>query len=193
MTGSGFRNGNTPLELAIDEARDAGILQFAAALSCGNTEDIAFPARTYTDLKLFCMFSTKPNVIDASAFNPPPDAHAKHSFAILGENIELHGTDGIRSISGTSYSAMIGAAVAGLFLEFVRHPDTQGRIEHASRLSTVAGMSAVFNEMATLGGNGLDCIAPWKILPVHLRDEQVNIEAAREDIITTINRALRKR
>ncbi|KAJ0284453.1 hypothetical protein CBS470a_006835 [Colletotrichum nupharicola] len=190
---SGFEDENAQLEHAIEEARHAGILIFAAASNFGDLKEIAFPARTYTELKLFCMFSTKPNVRDTCDFNPSQNACARHSFAILGEDIELPSMGGIMSLSGTSYSTMIGAAVAGLVLEFVRHPDTQGQIESGMRLRTVAGMSAVFSEMATRGGNGLDCIAPWKILPVHLRGEQVNIQAAREDIITTINRALRKR
>ncbi|KAI8261460.1 subtilisin-like protein [Colletotrichum sp. SAR11_239] len=190
---SGFDDDNAQLEHAIEEARHAGILIFAAASNSGDLKEIAFPARTYTELKLFCMFSTKPNVRDTCDFNPSQNACARHSFAILGEDIELPSMGGIMSLSGTSYSTMIGAGVAGLVLEFVRHPDIQGRIERGRRLSNVAGMSAVFSEMATRGGNGFDCIAPWKILPVHLRGEQVDVKAAREDIITTIDRALRRR
>ena len=108
---SGFREPNEELGKAINEARNANILIFAAASNYGNVVDIAFPGRLYIDLKLFCMFSTDANIRANSNFNPSASSKARNSFAILGENVKLLETD--KPLSGTSYATMIGAAVAG--------------------------------------------------------------------------------
>jgi hypothetical protein len=98
---SGFQAAFYDLETAIDEARNARVLIFAAASNYGNMQDIAFPARPYVDLKVFCMFSTDPNVRAYPHSNPSPIADARQNFAILGDEIVLPGSE--QSLSGTSF------------------------------------------------------------------------------------------
>ncbi|KAI3542670.1 extracellular alkaline serine protease [Colletotrichum abscissum] len=190
---SGFDAANTDLELAINDARNAKVLIFAAASNFGNIRDIAFPARLYTSLKLFCMFSTTAGIRANCDFNPSPSPHAKHNFAVLGEDVELPIpalSNEPFKLSGTSFSAMIAAAIAGQILEFVRHEHASGLISCADKIRTVEGMSAVFSAMAQDKDNGYHCIAPWKILSQRLRHETVDKVEAREDLRITIIRAL---
>ncbi|KAK1521620.1 extracellular alkaline serine protease [Colletotrichum paranaense] len=190
---SGFDAANTDLELAINDACNAKVLTFAAASNFGNIRDIAFPARLYTSLKLFCMFSTTAGIRANCDFNPSPSPHAKYNFAVLGEDVELP-IPALSSepfkLSGTSFSAIIAAAIAGQILEFVRHEHAHGWIPCADKIRTVEGMSAVFSAMAKDKDNGYHCIAPWKILSQRLRHETVNKAEAREDLRITIIRAL---
>ncbi|KAK2024416.1 hypothetical protein LX32DRAFT_598845, partial [Colletotrichum zoysiae] len=150
---SGFELEDVKLGNAIEKACQARILIFAAASNYGNVMGIAFPARKYVHSKLFCMFSTTPDVRATCVFNPSPLKRAAYNFAILGENINLPGVENLRS--GTSYSAMIGAAVAGLVLEFARHDDIRERdAQLPEQLQMVEGMSAVFAAMARDTDNG---------------------------------------
>lgn len=95
--------------------------------------------------------------------------------------------------SGTSYSTMIGAGLAGLILEFARHEAAKGGEDRLEKLPTVEGMSAVF---ATMTGdekdNGYDCIVPWNILSQKLRSDIADKVAARRDVLQKIIAALER-
>lgn len=188
---SGFREPNEELGKAINEARNANILIFAAASNYGNVVDIAFPGRLYIDLKLFCMFSTDANIRANSNFNPSASSKARNSFAILGENVKLLETD--KPLSGTSYATMIGAAVAGRILDFSRQKDSRERIRLIDKIHTVEGMSAIFERMVEGAfDNGYHCMAPWKLLPSGVKNEDSQTQRIHERkyICETISRAL---
>lgn len=189
---SGFSSENIELERAVDEARNAHVLVFAAASNFGNIEHIAFPGRLYAHLRLFCMFSTDPNVRALPHFNPTPSSKARHSFAILGEGIRL-AQDINQSLSGTSFATMIGGALAARILDFARQKEIGKRIRQVYRLHTVEGMSAIFEKMVNgTVDNGYHCMAPWKLL----RSEVENQGSASERLLQrkyvreTISRAL---
>ncbi|KAF9879129.1 hypothetical protein CkaCkLH20_03362 [Colletotrichum karsti] len=184
---SGFECINPDLETAIKKARQAKILIFAAASNYGNITDIAFPARMYVFRMLFCMFSTTPDVRASQYLNPSPPKRP-NNFAIIGEDIKFVNLPDVgRLRSGTSYSAMIGAAVAGLVLEFARHDDVRERdAQLAENLRTVEGMSAVFTAMARDTDNKYQCVAPWKILSEELRNDRVDKVVARRDVMERI-------
>lgn len=186
---SGFEKHDEDLDQAIEAASRAGKLIFAAASNYGNAMGIAFPARKYPYWKLLCMFATTPGIRATCGFNPTPSGRAIYNFAILGEDVEIPSTKKVQS--GTSYSTMIGAGLAGLILEFARHESAEGRGHRLERLSTVEGMSAVFAAMAKDKGNGYDCIAPWKILSEDVRDECADKVTARKDVLDKIIAALR--
>jgi subtilisin family serine protease len=188
---SGFKSDNIDLETAIDEARHAGILIFAAASNYGNAMDIAFPGRLYIDLKLFCMFSTNSSVRAHPKFNPSVSAKARYSFAILGEEVKIPKQE--KLVSGTSYATVIGGALAARILDFAQHKDNRGRIRRADKLKTVEGMSAVFETMVgNAVDNGYHCLAPWKILPDEITGEDTEPMRlrGRAYICETISRAL---
>lgn len=189
---SGFRSEDIELEKAIDEARQANILIFAAASNYGNVVDIAFPGRLYIDLKLFCMFSTNSSVRAHPKFNPSVLAKARYSFAILGEEVRIPTQD--KLVSGTSYATVIGGAVAARILDFARHSDNRDRIRNRDKLTKVEGMSAVFETMVgSAVDNGYHCLAPWKILPSQIRGEEAGPKRRlreRAHICETISRAL---
>ncbi|KAF9880591.1 putative extracellular alkaline serine protease protein [Colletotrichum karsti] len=174
---SGFQAEHEDMLRAIEEANAAHILIFAAASNHGNLIDIAFPARLYRAGKLFCMFSTDVNARSLPAFNPSPLPGA-NSFAILGENITLGNS---APLSGTSFSAVIAAALAGRIIDFSRHPDTRDLIRRPGHLKRVEGMASVFGKMARTD-NSYRCIAPWRLLP-QMEDE---------DLLDPVNRSQRR-
>lgn len=178
------------MEKAIDEARNANILIFAAASNYGNAVCIAFSGSLYMNLKLLCMFSTNPNVPALSNFNPLALSKARYNFAIFGENIRLPNLE--KPLSGTSFATMIRGGGART-LDFSRHTDNRERIRRVDRLCAVEGMSAVFERI--LEGaidNGYHCMAPWKLLPPEVKGEEVVPKRLREraHICETISRAL---
>jgi subtilisin family serine protease len=188
---SGFSSDDIDLENAIDQARQAGILIFAAASNYGNMSYIAFPGRLYIDLKLFCMFSTNASNRALAAFNPSVLGKARYSFAILGEDVKIPRQE--KLVSGSSYAAVIGGAVAARILDFAQHKDNRGRIRRIEKLKTVEGMSAVFDTMVgSAVDNGYRCMAPWKILPSEIRGEEMGPKRLREraHICESISRAL---
>lgn len=96
-------------------------------------------------------------------------------------------------VSVTSYSAVIGAALAVRILDFSRQPLARQDIRGAADLSRVEGMSAVFACMVRGAvDNGYHCITPWKIMPSLDRVDGVKgKEAQRAHICETISRALK--
>jgi hypothetical protein len=67
--------------------------------------------------------------------------------------------------SGTSIATSIGAAIGALVIDFSRQQDCQVHIPNWEESKTIAGMSAVFREMAHGGKDGgYDWVAPWKVL-----------------------------
>lgn len=187
---SGFQTHDSDLEKAIEDARNARILIFAAASNYGNATGIVFPGRLYIDLKVFCMFATAPNVRALPDFNPSVLSNARYNFAILGHDIKISEQE--RPLSGTSFSTMIGGAVAARILDFARHKDNRETIRQIDRLHTVEGMSAVFDKMVKGGvDNGYHCMAPWKMLPIlNTEEPRERRLRGREYIRETISRAL---
>lgn len=188
---SGFPCQHEEIRAAVDAANANHVLIFTAAANYGNVTEVAFPGRLYRDAKLFCMFSTDANARCLHNLNPSPVAGARYSFAVLGENIQLPGMQG-PLLSGTSYSAVIGAALAGRILDFSRQPLARQEMRGVADLSRVEGMSAVFARMAKGAvDNGYHCIAPWKIMPSldHV-DGAKRKEAQRAHICETVSRAL---
>lgn len=103
---SGFLTHDSELEKAVEDARNARILVFAAASNYGNATGIVFPGRLYIDLKVFCMFATDPNVRALPDFNPSALLKARYNFAILGHDVRISEQD--KPLSGTSIATMIG-------------------------------------------------------------------------------------
>ncbi|ETS79009.1 hypothetical protein PFICI_08862 [Pestalotiopsis fici W106-1] len=186
---SGFRSHHQEIMGAIEKANHCRVLVFAAASNYGNSTEIAFPGRLYTHGKLFCMFSTDANVRCLQSLNPSPLATARHSFAILGENIVLHPNE--PSLSGTSFSTIIAGALAARLLDFSRQRGIREQIRHRDRMETVEGMSAVFSAMVMAVDNRYHCMTPWKILPNISEPEPTRRRHKRRDYIgETISRAL---
>lgn len=121
---SGFWSEDREMEKAIDEARNANILIFAAASNYGNAVRIAFPGSLYINLKLLCMFSTNPNVRAISNFNPSALSKARYNFAILGENIRLPNLE--KPLSGTSHISGKHLKIALLPLQKCNYDEFQG-------------------------------------------------------------------
>jgi hypothetical protein len=189
---SGFHSENDELEQAVEEARSNRTLIFAAAANHGNLEHIAFPARLYVDMKLFCMFSTRVKVRAHPEFNPTVNPKAYHNFAILGEDIQLPPNMEQR-LSGTSFATMIGGALAARIIDFSRQKDIRKRIRKIDRLHEVGRMSAIFDKMVNNAvDNNYHCIAPWKILEHEGGDRSLPTPRykQRECVCETISRAL---
>ncbi|KAH0436513.1 hypothetical protein CcaCcLH18_04319 [Colletotrichum camelliae] len=136
---SGFQDPHQGVERAIDYANERNALVFAAASNYGNLpmERIAYPARLYTMRKVFCMFGSDSNARCLPAFNPSPQK-SYDNFAILGENIVL-GDD--RPVSGTSFSTVLGAGLAGRIIDFSRQSDSNIAIKSPANLLKVEGMT----------------------------------------------------
>ena len=145
------------------KAKAARILVFAAASNRGNATHITFPARMHGDV--MCMFASDGNVkATAIEFNPSPSKSNRYNFAILGKEV-LSSPLACSRESGTSISAFIGAAVAGLVIDFSRQSDCRVRISNCKSLLLINGMTAVFAAMAAKGNDGgYYCIAPWEVL-----------------------------
>lgn len=186
---SGFQAEYEAVMRAIEAAKHARILIFAAASNYGNMTRIAFPGRLYRFGTLFCMFSTNAEARCFPHFNPTADPKAMTaSFAVLGQDITMPGTE--NALSGTSYSTAIGAALAGHILDFARHPDCRARIRRGQHLSRVEGMAAVFSRMSREGlDNGYRCVVPWELLPFD-DDELHGRDVRRRNICNIISTAL---
>ncbi|VUC25252.1 unnamed protein product [Clonostachys rosea] len=187
---SGFQSESDDMIEAIEEARSARILVFAAAANYGNLSHISFPGRLYIDKKLFCMFSTDGRSRALPSFNPSVSKAAGYGFAILGDGIRLH--EGGEHLGGTSFAAMLGAGLASRILDFSRQSIDGKKVEKAERLQTVEGMTKVFDIMV---GSGIDnryhCITPWKILRANSAGDQVlNRLAERSHICERISQKM---
>ncbi|KAL2878494.1 hypothetical protein SGCOL_006204 [Colletotrichum sp. CLE4] len=158
---SGFPRHNDDMEMAIEDANRARTLVFSAASNAGNLGGIKFPASLYRHNKVLCMFATNAEARSLPHFNPTPLPKSPHNFAILGEGIALKNQS---PLSGTSFSTVVGAALAGRIIDFSRHPDTRNRMRGLNHIKKVVGMSSVFQRMAVKDGD-YDCICPWRILP----------------------------
>lgn len=188
MIPSGFQAEYEDILQAIERAKQAHILVFAAASNYGNLTHIAFPGRLYKSGMLFCMFSTNAEARCFPHFNPTAVPAAIDSFAVLGQDIVLPNVT--KSKSGTSYSTAIGAALAGLLLDFSRHPDSRTRIRRPQHLRRVEGMAAVFSRMSRTGlDNGYKCIVPWELIPSDCQENEGR-KVVRERICDTISETL---
>jgi len=139
------------------------------------------------------MFSSDGLIKPSQKFNPAPSPDFPRNFCILGEDVQKAPSP--RSLekkreSGTSIANFIAAGVAALVIDFSLQKDCQKHIENRDLLKTIAGMSAVFDKMASVEGR-YHCMAPWKVLecsraPMSSWDDMKK----REYICGTIFRAL---
>jgi hypothetical protein len=150
-------------------ANEKKILVFASPSNWGNRKGYAFPGKLSREFQVITMFATLPNCNpDVQKVNPPP-FDIGFSFAILGVDVKLLDLDGTHD--GTSISTVIGAAFAARLLDFSKHPDCRQILgDRASRLRTVAGMSAVFNLTANLVAK-YHCMRPWVLIPEQNTDK----------------------
>ncbi|KAJ5261225.1 hypothetical protein N7478_011820 [Penicillium angulare] len=137
-------------------------LIFSAASNDGNMGPIAFPASMRQCV--MCMFASnghaKPTQL---SINPSARESGGSNFAILGEDVEVRFCDSVqpRRHSGTSIATFIGAAIAGVLLDFSKQPFGQ-QVVNPYHLKRIGGMSAVFKKMS-VEDNGYNCIAPWSL------------------------------
>jgi hypothetical protein len=157
---SGFNQGHGGMEAEIRRANIEGILTFAAASNHGNTEYITFPANMTGHV--MAMFASNGNATVTNEFNPAPSRHSLYNFALPGEQVRAHPLGDLQD--GTSISTFIGAAIAGLVLDFANQRDGVKNIRFREHLNKVDGTTAIFAEMA-IGGEsmGYNCVAPWKL------------------------------
>ncbi|KAJ5639756.1 uncharacterized protein N7484_007618 [Penicillium longicatenatum] len=138
-------------------------LIFSAASNYGNMGPIAFPASMRQCV--MCMFASnghaKPTQL---SINPSARESGGSNFAILGEDVEVRFCDAEqpRRHSGTSIATFIGAATAGVLLDFSKQPVCQ-QVVNPCHLKKIGGMSAVFKKMS-VEDNGYNCITPWSLL-----------------------------
>ncbi|KAH8692296.1 ankyrin repeat-containing domain protein [Talaromyces proteolyticus] len=159
---SGFDQSHKEMEKEIYMAEASDILIFAAASNDGNQEYITFPANMVGHT--MAMFACNGNVKVTNDFNPSPSRNSRYNFAVLGENIRINPFD-TKPESGTSMSTFIGAAIAALVVDFSNQKDVKEFIEHREYVKSVAGMTAIFAEMAIAGSSqDYHCVAPWKLL-----------------------------
>ena len=140
-----------------------GILTFAAASNHGNAKYITFPANMSGEV--MTMFASNGNVKVTNDFNPAPSHYSRYNFALLGEQVRIPPSNDLHD--GTSISTFIGAAIAGLVLDFANQNDILKKLSERNfrkALNEVSGMNAIFAEMAR-GGEHMryDCVAPWKL------------------------------
>lgn len=160
------------------------VLIFAAASNTGNVSRITFPANQVG--RVICMFATDAYVKGmTSNINPSRNEGSVYNFAILGDNVVSRPK--AKPQNGTSMATFIGAAIAGLILDFSRHSDIKDMIISQEYMKTVSGMSAIFAEMSTK--EHYDCIAPWQIRS----RENLPIARERQFIAGTIARAVDRR
>ncbi|KAN0068035.1 Ankyrin repeat-containing domain protein [Elaphomyces granulatus] len=144
---SGFNQGHGGMEAEIRRANIEGILTFAAASNHGNTEYITFPANMTGHV--MAMFASNGNATVTNEFNPAPSRHSLYNFALPGEQVRAHPFGDLQD--GTSISTFIGAAIAGLVLDFANQRCGVENIRFREHLNKVDGTTAIFAQMA-IGG-----------------------------------------
>jgi hypothetical protein len=95
---------------------------------------------------------------------------------MLGEDIVLENVR--ETLSGTSFSTAVGAAIAARILDFSRHPDTRPMLDRATDLKKVEGMLSVFGKMSVSDGN-YRCMVPWTICEMRSIDGEDRAETRR--------------
>ncbi|OXV09164.1 hypothetical protein Egran_03073 [Elaphomyces granulatus] len=141
---SGFNQAHGGMEAEIRRANIEGILTFAAASNHGNTEYITFPANMTGHV--MAMFASNGNAKVTNVFNPAPSRHSLYNFALPGEQVCAHPLGDLQD--GTSISTFIGAAIAGLVLDFANQRDGVENIRFREHLNKVDGTTAIFAVMA---------------------------------------------
>lgn len=197
----GFDNRDDLLADALEDAKHAKILIFAAASNFGNSEGIAFPASMTRTV--MCIFSTSGNGKESNRFNPSGSPKMQ-KFAVLGEDVVVgYRETGEKVIeSGTSIATSIAAGIAGRIIDFSRHQKDDFRPpditeSYRTKLKTLDGMSKIFEYMAKGGQDETySCVLPWTIAQC-LKDSEFGtndsaaLEAAKRKYIwDTIIRAL---
>lgn len=160
---SGFESNQDCIRDAIISNTSNSPLIFCAASNDGNLGRIAFPASM--SQCVMCMFASNGYVKPTQLpINPSAQESGGSNFAILGEDVEVQFCDSLppRQYSGTSFATSIGAAIAGVLIDFSKQPGCQ-EVLNPSLLKRVGGMSAVFKKMS-VEDNGYNCIAPWSLL-----------------------------
>ncbi|KAF3916089.1 Ankyrin-3 [Dactylellina cionopaga] len=183
----GFEIEYAEMVYAIQKAYSQNVFIFAAASNSANFQHIAFPADMHPEV--MCMFACNGQNTITHGFNPGPMRRGDN-FAILGQGLSASPNDEHAPREGTSYSVFIAAGIAALLLDFYRQPDIEPQLNHLVKLKRMAGMRAVFLDMAEHGAAGdYNCVVPWDLLDEHttLRKEQ------RQYIVHKIRIALGRR
>lgn len=143
-----------------------------------------------------CIFSATADG-KRSTFNPARSGKSTTNFAVLGEEVEkvqldLNCHPGYDS--GTSIANFIAAAIAALVIDFARQEGCNEIIQDQTRLKTVAGMRAIFAEMADGGYDGeYHNLTPQRVLECsNMEVKKRGLGARRHYIADTISRALDK-
>ncbi|KAF3912464.1 Ankyrin-3 [Dactylellina cionopaga] len=161
---SGLKHAHEGMRQAIHKASAKGTIIFAAASNYGSVKGISFPARMYPEYTLMCMFACSGMGKAKNEFNPEPKREF-NNFALLGEDVPVYSHLTQKTRNGTSYATFVASAVAGLILDFARQEDVQAEADDLKKLSSVPGMSVVFEIMAKGGrDDNYDCVVPSKLL-----------------------------
>ncbi|KAK6526011.1 hypothetical protein TWF281_011052 [Arthrobotrys megalospora] len=156
----GFSRSHERIKKAIDAATAANILIFAAAGNWGGHDRVAFPARLDN---VICMFSATPWNKNSHDINPPPYPWNTHNFAILGQEVNMHGpSQHPRILKGTSVSSAIAAGLAASLLDFSRQSVCRDQLRNIKGKREI---SAIFEDLSKDSKDGeYYCIAPWNLL-----------------------------
>jgi subtilisin family serine protease len=172
---------------AIDYARKAEVLIFAAASNEGNRDRILFPA---SEPESFCIHSSNGYGV-SSEFNPPPQPE-RENFSILGEGVRsttlqsesqpdeagrVKATWAVRR--GTSVATPIAAAVAAIVIHFGRQWEPDGH----EKLETRRGIKRILKSMTTRNDARFYDIVPWHgVFELSAQDLRDPVGAATERI-----------
>ncbi|KAL7969998.1 hypothetical protein HDV63DRAFT_404576 [Trichoderma sp. SZMC 28014] len=169
-------------------AEDVKTLIFAAASNLGLTSEVTFPGCLSQSSKLLCLFATAGDG-EPSRFNPAAVPGA-YNLALLGEGIKINPED--QPIGGTSFSAVVAAAIAAYIMDFANHPDVKGKIDGVRYLREVEGMTSVFASMTAVQKNGYHILEPWRLMNYD-RYKSMEITDQRKEIRRNISEALGRR
>jgi subtilisin family serine protease len=163
----GFKEADTAIEQAVNEAHGKGKIIFAAASNSGYVHQlhkrVSFPARMeYTGAVISIRSITGQNTLSGFSARPvpsPPD----WNFMTLGEGIKaawsstssLGQPNPIKYVSGTSFATPLAAGIAACVLDFSIQEDfdredfaAKVAKKHRDTLWTCSGIRKIFEKMA---------------------------------------------
>ena len=117
---------------------------------------VAYPARIKD--QVFCIFSSN-GANKATTDNTPEPRKTADNFPLLGEDIDMHASDG-NPVSGTSMATALAAGFVARLLDFSLHPDSQDAGVDVKKLHTKPGMTAVLHKISC-SDEKFQCITPW--------------------------------
>ncbi|KLU83087.1 hypothetical protein MAPG_02154 [Magnaporthiopsis poae ATCC 64411] len=159
---------------AIRHAADKGVAIFAAASNDGKNKlrGVAWPARME---EVICVHSFDGHG-NPSKFTPSPDEN--NTLAVLGEGIvaawpKRLRAQGERSRSGTSFAALIAAAMAAVVLDYSRRFLDN---EEWEELRRVGGLRRMFSQLKNHKTSGYTYVLPWETFNADRSEEWIQEE-----------------